>query len=133
MIYLSIIFFIILMFVAPLAMQLRLYEIEPDHFKKIKIKKVKFLFKGIGGKHSIYGDVEKYGIIISLFIVQLLGYVTALLSTILVFILTNKFKYDLEEIVKIMGSILLGELSFDAVIIFIYMFISNRKDKKLGN
>lgn len=53
----------------------RLYGIKAEYFKRIKIKKFHFLFSGIGGKDSIYGDVKNYGIIVPLFYVQLQGYI----------------------------------------------------------
>ena len=43
---------------------IRLYEINPEYFKKVKVKILSWMFRGIGGKDSIYGDVRHYGVIV---------------------------------------------------------------------
>ena len=63
---------------------IRLYEINPEYFKKVKVKILSWMFRGIGGKDSIYGDVRHYGVIVPIFVVQIIGIVLAILQMILI-------------------------------------------------
>ncbi len=63
---------------------IRLYEINPEYFKKVKVKILSWMFRGIGGKDSIYGDVRHYGVIVPIFVVQIIGIVLAILQIILI-------------------------------------------------
>lgn len=61
-----------------------MYEINPEYFKKVKVKILSWMFRGIGGKDSIYGDVRHYGVIVPIFVVQIIGIVLAILQIILI-------------------------------------------------
>ncbi len=63
---------------------IRLYEINPEYLKKVKVKILSWMFRGIGGKDSIYGDVRHYGVIVPIFVVQIIGIVLAILQIILI-------------------------------------------------
>lgn len=80
-------------FIAPSA-QYNNYEINPQYFKKIKLrnKAQSFFFKGIGGKDCTYGDTIKYGVIYPMFVIQVLGYILSICSLILTFVLIFAFK-----------------------------------------
>ncbi len=73
----------------PPFIQWRLLEenIDVKYFKKIKVTKLSFLFRGIGGKECIGGDVKKDGVIIPMFIFQILGYCLSIVSTTVILIL----------------------------------------------
>lgn len=95
---LEIVLALIFIFITPLmapAITFRLYEVDPECFKKVKIKRPTFLFCGIGGKDCIYGDVKKYGVILPLFVVQLVGYILTILQIILapILIIVEKIEY----------------------------------------
>ncbi len=68
-----IVFCTILMAIISPVIQWNLIEIKTKYFKRVKIKKLSFLFRPIGGKQSINGNVKEYGIIIPMFVIQVLG------------------------------------------------------------
>lgn len=105
------------------------YEINPDCFKKIKIKKLSFLFKGWGGKNSIYNDVKNYGVILPIFILYIIGYFLALVIALqsLIMIIIFKISYKL---VTISNFALLGIFLFlSALTIISCILISKKKTK----
>lgn len=77
--------------------QWRLFQedIDVKYFKKIKVHKLSFLFRGIGGKDAIGGSVKKDGVIVPMYIFQILGYCISLISTIVILVLylTKQINY----------------------------------------
>lgn len=129
MCFLSMIFMLGLMPIIPLVSQVRAAaSIIPHNFKKIKIKRFSFLFKGIGGKDSIYGSVKDYGIILPMFILQILGYILCILSIIIV-VLCIAFHVLLYKIVMIILSILIFE-SITCCLIIIFCEIKGKRNKQ---
>lgn len=110
-------------------MQIRLYEINPDLFSKIKIKRFSFLFRGVGGKTSIYGDVQEYGIVLPLFILQVLGYVIASLVIVTVLLLLYMFKLDLNTIAIIVAIIMISYSMIAIATTAIVILISKKRAK----
>lgn len=80
---------------------IRLYEIDPEHFRKVKIKKLTWMFRGIGGKDSVYGNVLDYGVIVPIFAVQILGNVLAVIQLVLIPILYVLVQIDQITIIVI--------------------------------
>ena len=54
-------------------------RVDPSYFKRVKLPyPISYLFVGIGGKRSKTGDVSKYGVIIPMFVLHILGYLLTL-------------------------------------------------------
>jgi hypothetical protein len=130
MFFLIIICTIIMFLVAPFA-QIRLYEIEPEYFKRIKVGRLSFLFRGIGGKHSVYSNVKEYGVIIPMFIIQILGYLFAIISWIIVPLLYFVFDLNITSIAIVVACILGAELLVVVIMILICMAISKYKKRQI--
>ena len=99
----SIFLTLLIPFIVPI-FSVRSYEIDPDFFRKIKIKKLSYMFRGIGGKDSIYGDVCTYGVILPFFVLQVLGYVLTIIQLIVIPILFFVLNVDYLTII-VSGSI----------------------------
>lgn len=97
MIFLIVLCISIMFLVTPF-MQENLYEIEPKYFKRIKIKRLSFMFRGIGGKKSICGSAKEYGVIIPMLVIQIMGYLFAFCSIISVLVLHFAIKMELTKI-----------------------------------
>lgn len=107
---------------------IRLYEINPENFKKIKIKKFAWMFRGIGGKDSIYGDVRNYGVIVPIFVVQILGCILAVIQLILIPILYTLVQIDYITIIVI-GSMFGGYIFIYIAVTASCIGISKYRDK----
>ena len=114
--------------ICPLA-SIRLYEINPEHFKKVKVKILSWMFRGIGGKDSIYGDVRHYGVIVPIFVVQIIGIVLAILQIILI-----PFLYILVPIenvlIIVIGSMFGIYILTFIIVITVCICLSRYHDKK---
>ncbi len=108
---------------------IRLYEINPEYFKKVKVKKLSWMFRGIGGKDSIYGDVCNYGVIVPIFAVQIIGIVLAILQIILI-----PFLYILVQIenvlIIVIGSMFGIYILTFIIVITVCICLSRYHDKK---
>ncbi len=108
---------------------IRLYEINPEYFKKVKVKKLSWMFRGIGGKDSIYGDVRNYGVIVPIFVVQIIGIVLAILQIILI-----PFLYILVPIenvlIIVIGSMFGIYILTFIIVITVCICLSRYHDKK---
>ena len=81
--------------IAPLR-QLR-SRVNPSYFKRVKIPyPVSMLFVGIGGKRSKQGDVSKYGVIVPMLLLQILGYLLTVFIWALVPVLYYRAGIDLD-------------------------------------
>lgn len=129
---LSIIFYFIVLAVLPPSIQWRAFQenIDVKYFKKVKVTKLSFLFRGIGGKDMVGGDVRKDGIIMPMFVLQILGYCIAVISTIVFLVL-----YLVEQVngyfVIIFQSSLIGvEAVLCLVLIFTCSIITKKRKKQ---
>ncbi len=108
---------------------IRLYEINPEYFKKVKVKILSWMFRGIGGKDSIYGDVRHYGVIVPIFVVQIIGIVLAILQIILI-----PFLYILVPIenvlIIVIGSMFGIYILTFIIVITVCICLSRYNDKK---
>lgn len=109
-----------LMFIIPPASQIRAsVRINPEKFKKVKIKRFSFMFRGIGGRSSIYGDVKKYGIIVPMFVIHIIGYVLCVFSIIITCVLYFGFKVLIRNI----ALVVFGTLVFEIIICIITIIV----------
>ena len=76
-------------------------NIDPKYFKRVKVKFPAFLFVGIGGKKSEYGNVKEYGVIVPMFVLHILGYVVTLLLWAAMPTLYYRFGIDLDVLVVV--------------------------------
>lgn len=106
----------------------RLRDLNPDYFKKIKLKKFSKLFIGYGGKSTIYGDVKQYGVIFPIFVLHIIGYTLSVLSFILSFVLYFIFDLNIVTIEIIILAILLAEV----IIVLLTDFYCSIKSKRKG-
>lgn len=127
--WIIIMFFSAMMIFLPVAGQERQYGIEADYFKRIKIKKLSFLFRGIGHKVS----AKEYGVIIPMFAVQLLGYVLAFCSITLAIVLQFTCGLELRKIFTIVAIILGVEIIIDTATIILTIISSRKRKKRLDN
>lgn len=87
-----IVFMTVLMALIPVSMQFKIYDtVNNSDFKVIRIRKFAFLFRAPAGI-----SVSKEGVAIPLFVLQIVGYVTAILNSIisivLFIVLDNPYK-----------------------------------------
>lgn len=106
----------------------RLYEINPEYFRKVKIKKLNFMFRGIGGKGSVYGDVHNYGIILPIFVVQIIGFILTIIQLIVIPLLFIFIGIDYITIIVI-GSSFCFYIIILITVSLICIGISKHKDK----
>lgn len=111
------------------SMNFRLYEVNPEHFKKVKVVKFSWLFKGVGGKNSIYRDVKNYGIILPMFIMHIIGYIISILIIIVVTLLLI-FKISPLIIIITISSLLALDLLSLFAITTVCIIISKKRDQK---
>ncbi len=130
MMILLILLCISIMFLVAPFMQGTLYEIDAKYFKKVKIKKFAFMFRGLCGKECIYGDVQEYGVIIPMLVVQISGYFFALASLILFLILYFAVGIELTTIAVIVGSVLGGQIIITLGTTGVCVIITEVKRKK---
>lgn len=118
-------------FIAPSA-QFKNYEINPQFFKKIKLRNEvqSFFFKGIGGKGCIYGDTINYGIIYPMFAIQVLGYILSACSLILTFVFIFAFKISIVMVAVASCSILLFHGIVCVITILICIAITRMKSRR---
>lgn len=105
----------------------RLYEINPEYFRKVKIRKLSFMFRGIGGKESIYGDVRNYGVIIPIFVVQIIGYLLTLIQLIMIPLLYIFVSISYITIIVI-GSVFCAYIIGLTIVSLVCIGISKRKE-----
>lgn len=125
MVILTIIMFILFMGFLPVFAQGNC-GINDAYFKRIKVKRLGFLFRGVD-----WESASKRGLIKSLFIIQIIGYILMLLSTILVFILL--FAVNVEDNIKltiiVISSILVAEVIAVIVVIVITGAVAKRREE----
>ena len=135
-----IIVFIFIIIILPHTFQWRMDYIHVEFFKKISIKKCWFLFTAMNIDSSLKKDnkwvIINDGIILPMFLLELLGYILAvsIIITLLVFLI---IKTDLFLLFFISGILIAVELGIDIITIFVTWRISKKRkrlhDKKYSN
>lgn len=111
----AVVFFIFLMALIPPFAQFKITDVvNGGAFKSIKIKRLAFMFRAPGG-----ASVSKDGVPVPMLVVQIAGYVIALLS-----IITNiLLLIILKEPLKIMATTTLFILAAEVIILIIFVSI----------
>ena len=128
-IFLSVLFTFVIALAVPFSQYKSVY-INPDNFKRKKVKRFSFMFRGIGGKDCIYGNVKTYGVAYPLYIFHIIGYILSLISLALTFVLLFAFNVSINIITYVNLSICLGFLIIYIIGITILEFISKKRDKE---
>ena len=123
----SIVILISAMALFPVFLQLTAYQgINDNYFKRIKIRRFNFLFKAIG-----WQSAAKRGVIIPMLVVQISGYILALISIILTIILVFAINVDnrLQITVIVNGAILGIEIIAAIVTVIITSIVSRKREE----
>ena len=120
-----------IMLLIPQALQFR-NGINPERFPKIKVNKLGFMFRGIGGHGGAYTDVKEYGVICPMFAIQVLGYTLALLTVIIAPVVAAAAEMTLEQTVFIVLYMLVAEAVICVITTIVCLIISTQLDKKLA-
>ena len=123
----SIVILILAMALIPVFLQLTAYQgINDNYFKRIKIRRFKFLFKAIG-----WQSVAKRGVIIPMLVIQMSGYILAFISMILTIILVFAINVDnhLQITVIVNGAILGIEIIATIVTVIITSIVSRKREE----
>ena len=127
----SLILYFVIMAGLPPFLQWRLFAIiDVKYFKTIKITKCAFLFRGIGGKHLVGGDVKKDGVIIPMFVLQVFGYVIAIMSNSIFLILYLVMQVSDVVVVITQSSIIGFEVLLCGIVIVTCIVISKRRKRQ---
>ena len=115
------IFFCFLIIAIPIFMQRTSYQsIDERKFKKYKIKKLVFLFKGMQGESA-----STYGVILPMLITQIQGYVLGILT--LTFVIINEFVKIIDEPIGIVIIVLFVSTLLSIIITIITGIISKKR------
>ena len=115
------IFFCFLIVVIPIFMQRTSDQsIDQTKFKKYKIKRLGFLFKGMQGESA-----STYGVILPMLIIQIQGYVVGIMSLTLVII--NEFTKLVDELIGIVIIVLITHVLISIIITIITGMISRKR------
>ncbi len=115
------IFFCFLIVVIPIFMQRTSDQsIDQTKFKKYKIKRLGFLFKGMQGESA-----STYGVILPMLIIQIQGYVVGIMTLTLVII--NEFIKLVDELIGIVIIVLITHVLISIIITIITGMISRKK------
>jgi len=113
----------------------RLDEIDADLFVRIRMGRLAFLFRGAGQfmlrRKEQVAFVREYGLVIPMFIVQLLGYVVGVMSLIMAVILRLVVGLELTAIGFIVSVTLGVKMSVDFGITVATIIVSRRRKKKM--
>ncbi len=117
----------------PPLVQWRLFQedIEVKYFKRIKVTKFSFLFRGIGGKDIIGGDVKKDGVIIPMFVFQIIGYCLSIISTVSVLILFLAGYVDKYFIIIFQSSLIGAEIVLWFILTIICVILTKKRRKQV--
>lgn len=105
-------------------------NIDVKYFKKVKVTKLSFLFRGIGGKDFVGGDVKKDGVIIPMFILHILGYCVAFISTIIVLVLYLTKQIGYVFVLIFQSSLIVGEAILCLTMIYLCSIITKHRKKQ---
>lgn len=115
------IFFCFLIVVIPIFMQRTSDQsIDQTKFKKYKIKRLGFLFKGMQGESA-----STNGVILPMLIIQIQGYVVGIMTLTLVII--NEFTKLVDELIGIVIIVLITHVLISIIITIITGMISRKR------
>lgn len=115
------IFFCFLIVIIPIFMQRTSYQsIDETKFKKYKIKRLVFLFKGMQGESATTS-----GVILPMLIIQLQGYVVGIMTLTLVII--NEFTKFVDEPIGIVIIVLIAHVLISITITIITGIVSKKR------
>ena len=115
------IFFCFLIVVIPIFIQRTSDQsIDQTKFKKYKIKRLGFLFKGMQGESA-----STYGVILPMLIIQIQGYVVGIMTLTLVII--NEFTKLVDELIGIVIIVLITHVLISIIITIITGMISRKR------
>ena len=95
-------------------------SIDETKFKKYKIKRLGFLFKGMQGESA-----STYGVILPMLIIQIQGYVLGILT--LTFVIINEFVKFIDEPIGIVIIVLFVSTLLSIIITIITVIISKKR------
>ena len=114
-------FYCFLIVIIPIFMQRTSYQsIDERKFKKYKIKKLGFLFKGMQGESA-----STYGVILPMLIIQIQGYVVGIMT--LTFVIINEFTKFLDETTGIVIIVLFAHVLISVIITIITGIVSKKR------
>lgn len=117
------IFYCFLIVATPIFMQRTADQsIDETKFKKYKIKRLGFLFKGMQGESA-----SNYGVILPMLIIQIQGYVVGIITLTLMII--NEFINFVEEPFGILITILFTHVLISIIITIITGLVSRKRKK----
>ena len=115
------IFFCFLIVIIPIFMQRTSYQsIDETKFKKYKIKRLGFLFKGMQGESATTS-----GVILPMLIIQFQGYVVGIMTLTLVII--NEFTKFVDEPIGIVVIVLIAHVLISIAITIITGIVSKKR------
>ena len=115
------IFFCFLIVIIPIFMQRTAYQsIDERKFKKYKIKRLGFLFKGMQGESA-----STYGVILPMLAIQIQGYFLGIIT--FTFVITNEFVEFIDEPVGIVIIGLIVHVLISIIITIITGIVSRKR------
>lgn len=115
------IFFCFLIVIIPIFMQRTSYQsIDETKFKKYKIKRLGFLFKGMQGESA-----TTCGVILPMLVIQIQGYVVGI--TTLTFVVINELTKFIEEPIGIVIIILIAHILISIIVTIITGMVSRKR------
>ena len=115
------IFFCFLIVIIPIFMQRTAYQsIDERKFKKYKIKRLGFLFKGMQGESA-----STYGVILPMLAIQIQGYFLGIIT--FTFVITNEFVEFIDEPVGIVIIGLIVHVLISIIITIITGLVSRKR------
>ncbi len=115
------IFFCFLIIISPIFMQRTSYQsIDETKFKRYKIKRLVFLFKGMQGESA-----STYGVILPMLVIQIQGYVIGIIT--FSFEIINEFTKFIDEPIGIDIIVLLTHILISIIITIITGMVSRKR------
>ena len=115
------VFFCFLIVVIPIFMQRTSYQgIDETKFKKYKIKRFGFLFKGMQGESA-----TTYGVILPMLIIQIQGYFVGIIT--LTFVIINEITKFNDEPIGIVIIVLIAHVLISIIITIITGIVSKKR------
>lgn len=125
---LSFLIFVFISSLVPITQFNSLPDINEDNFKIKHINKLSFLFRGM-----YWSDVKIHGVIYPMYILHIIGYVMAAVSSAVILLMYFAFNVD-EHTTGVTGFfIAMGSFVAYEVTLFILLLISKKRDKKKQN
>ena len=88
------------------------------------------MFRGIGGKTFVGGDVKKDGVIVPMFIFHIIGYCVAIISTVTVLTLYLTKLVSYVFVIILQSSLIVGEALLCIIMIYACSVISKNRKKQ---